>query len=144
MKGDLDALMSLEERSFPGDRLSRRSLRRFLAGDGMVRVATDPTGEVLGAAVILQPRGSRRMRLYSLAVDPRARGRGVGRTLLLDVLAEAQRRGAAVVSLEVREDNAAARELYRSEGFHPSGIRPHYYADGARAMRMERIVGGAR
>ncbi|HEY0383201.1 MAG TPA: GNAT family N-acetyltransferase [Candidatus Elarobacter sp.] len=51
------------------------------------------------------------------AVEPHARGAGVGRALL--VAAEAHARGAGLryVSLMVTEDNAPARALYADSGF---------------------------
>lgn len=51
-----------------------------------------------------------------------ARGRGVGRALLVALLAEARRRGYTRVSLETGTGAAfePARALYRSAGFRPS------------------------
>ncbi len=140
---DLDALVCLEETSFAGDRLTRRSLRRFLASPrAPVLVAEGPGGTVLGSAVVLRRRGSGVERLYSLAVAPEARGSGVGGALLDHLLARAVLRGTRAVRLEVREDNGAAIGLYRSRGFHETGRTPGYYADGAAAVRMERPLEG--
>lgn len=58
-----------------------------------------------------------RWNVHDVAVVPAARGRGVGRALLEQVLADATAAGATAVSLEVREDNAPARKLYASLGF---------------------------
>lgn len=141
--GDLDALLALENVSFREDRLSRRSLRRFLRKEqAPVVVAEDHTGRVVGSAIVLRRRGSGRERLYSLAVDPAARGLGVGRSLLDEVLASAAARGSVALHLEVREDNAPARALYLSAGFRETGVAPGYYADGAPAVRMERSLEG--
>jgi ribosomal-protein-alanine N-acetyltransferase len=51
--------------------------------------------------------------------------------MLADLLAEAVRRGAREVFLEVRVDNDGARALYASEGFAELGRRRGYY-DGGR------------
>ena len=135
--GDLAGLMALEEASFTVDRMSRRSLRRLLSGKTAdVLLAEEPGGAPLGAAVLLRRKGSRRERLYSLAVDPAARGRGVGRLLMEAVLTAARSRGAAEVGLEVRTENEAAIALYRSMGFAVEGVREGYYADGAPALVM--------
>lgn len=141
--GDLDALLALEHASFREDRLSRRSLRRFLRqADPPVLVAEDGTGRIVGSAIVLRRRGSAQERLYSLAVDPAARGLGVGRRLLDHTLASARARGSVALRLEVREDNAPARALYQAAGFRETGLVPAYYADGAPAMRMERSLEG--
>ena len=86
---DLPALMHLETLFPEGDRISAASWRRFIARQGCVVVAVADTAETedLGAAVVLTRKGSQTMRLYSLAVDARAQGRGVGRALVEAALA---------------------------------------------------------
>ena len=56
-------------------------------------------------------------------VDPRDRGIGIGRALVTCVLALAKRRGFLSCRLEVAQQNTAARELYRSLGFHIVEVR---------------------
>lgn len=65
--------------------------------------------------------------IQTIGVDPAVQGRGVGRSLLEDLLTEAKRRGAETVSLEVRSDNERAQRLYARYGFEPIGIRKGYY-----------------
>lgn len=55
---------------------------------------------------------------------------GVGRLLLRALLTEADRREVERVILEVRADNIAAIELYKSESFNAVGIRKKYYQPG--------------
>ncbi len=69
-----------------------------------------------------------------LAVRPGSRGRGIGRTLLRSGLARLHAAGAAVVRLEVRESNEAARSLYADEGFEPIRRARRYYRDGEDAL----------
>lgn len=57
------------------------------------------------------------------------RNRGIGRKLTGELVRRAWALGCDAVTLEVRESNLAAREVYRCCGFTESGIRPHYYAD---------------
>ena len=139
---DLPALMHLETLFPEGDRISAASWRRFIARQRCVVVAVADTAEteVLGAAVVLTRKGSQTMRLYSLAVDARAQGRGVGRALVEAALACARREGCARLSLEVRPDNAAARTLYCKCGFEDRGVMPEHYADGTAALIMDRAV----
>jgi [ribosomal protein S18]-alanine N-acetyltransferase len=66
--------------------------------------------------------------LANLAVEPSARGRGIGARLLAAMLADAQARGATRIFLEVRESNVAARKLYESQGFEQVGRRSRYYS----------------
>jgi ribosomal-protein-alanine N-acetyltransferase len=59
------------------------------------------------------------------------------------MIAEARRRGASEVLLEVREDNDAARGLYASEGFTVLGRRRGYYEQGrVDAVTMRYLVPG--
>jgi len=69
-----------------------------------------------------------------LAVRPDARGEGIGRALLASALGQLRVRGAAIVKLEVRESNEAARSLYASEGFEAIRRLPRYYPDGEDAL----------
>jgi ribosomal-protein-alanine N-acetyltransferase len=52
---------------------------------------------------------------------------GIGRALLEALLAEAARRGATVVLLEVAVDNGPAQRLYDAYGFSIVGVRRGYY-----------------
>ena len=50
-----------------------------------------------------------------------------GAALLGALFAESERRGAAVLRLEVRGSNLAARRLYEKNGFETVGKRKNYY-----------------
>ena len=135
--GDVDGILALE-RSFPGDRMSARSVRRFIGAPGAcVRVAAVGT-RIAGALVLLLRRNSCWARIYSVAVDPDFRGRGIGRRLVLAAEADARRRGCAGVTLEVREDNAAARALYEQMGYRVDAVLPGYYEDAAPGIRLRK------
>lgn len=57
--------------------------------------------------------------LYSLWLDPAARGHGLARTLVAAALKWARDRHAHVVTLRVAVDNTVARGVYESLGFTP-------------------------
>jgi ribosomal-protein-alanine N-acetyltransferase len=65
--------------------------------------------------------------IADLAVDAAARRRGIGRSLLDRVMADAARRGVRALYLEVRESNSAALALYQGAGFRAMGRRTGYY-----------------
>ena len=69
-----------------------------------------------------------------LAIAPPYRSQGLGRRLLLHLLASARQRGLARATLEVRATNQPALMLYRSLGFRTAGRRRHYYSDGEDAL----------
>ncbi|MBV8380441.1 MAG: GNAT family N-acetyltransferase/peptidase C39 family protein [Paucibacter sp.] len=140
---DLDALAELEQTCFTTDRIARRNWRRLLASDSagvIVARCGDDSAPLLGAAVLLRRRNSSVARLYSLAVSPPQRGRGLADRLLEASLRQARSDGAAVLRLETRVDNHAAQQLFRRHGFAALDRRPAYYEDGATALRFQRSL----
>ncbi|MDO8682298.1 MAG: ribosomal protein S18-alanine N-acetyltransferase [Armatimonadota bacterium] len=67
--------------------------------------------------------------ITTIGVDPLERGKKIGEQLLVAMLEEAMDRGARRVTLEVRESNTVAQNLYRKYGFTPAAIRRGYYTD---------------
>lgn len=133
--GDLDALVALEQRSFCADRMSRAQYRRHLVSESALVLIASIQRQLLGSAVLFFRKRSLSARLYSLATEPDARGRGVGRALLDAVITVARQRGCHVLRLEVRTDNRAAIALYEQSGFRRVGSYTEYYEDGADAWR---------
>ena len=84
-------------------------------------------GGVLGFAVFQLAAGE--ASLYALNVDPAARRKGVGATLLAGALAALKTEGADQCFLEVRAANAPALALYRRLGFAFAGVRRGFYRD---------------
>ncbi len=66
--------------------------------------------------------------ILTLAVRPGVRRTGVATRLLEQATAQVVALGGDRLFLEVAEDNAAARALYRRLGFESVGRRPRYYA----------------
>ena len=82
--------------------------------------------------------------VLTLAVQPPARHRGIGRRLLAAAMEEAGRCGALNMFLEVSAINYAARNLYEKSCFVQVGLRRGYYPDGSDALVMRhRITSGA-
>lgn len=122
---DLPDVLEIERRSFPlpwTERAFRHVMERT---DGDVLVAEAPDGRVAGYAAYWVVADE--AELGDLAVRPERRREGYGRALVEAVGRAARDRGAVTLFLQVREDNAAARELYREAGFRTVGRRPRYY-----------------
>src|ERR1041384_111664 len=79
---DIDALTAIEAECFASDRLSRRSLTSLAKSPSASVFVACVAGRPVGYAVVLTRRGSRKARLYSIAVHPNAGGRGIGSSLL--------------------------------------------------------------
>lgn len=67
--------------------------------------------------------------VVTLAVRPESRRHGLGRTLMDALVAEARRRGAKEMTLEVRAGNTPAQGLYSAMGFATVARRRGYYPD---------------
>ncbi len=140
---DLAGLLALEERCFDGDRLSRRSFKAFIRDGAHQLFVCEEQGALCGYALLLYRRGTLLARLYSLAVDPALRGRGIAQQLLAEGEQRARQRGCVFLRLEVREDNSAAIALYRRSGYRHFDRVGDYYDDGCSAIRMEKRLRSA-
>ncbi|WP_313013857.1 ribosomal protein S18-alanine N-acetyltransferase [Brevundimonas sp.] len=121
-----DALAALHAEAFsaPWD---ARAFADLLAQPGvLLRIEAD--GFILIRVVLDEAE------ILTLAVRPGARRQGLGRRLVERACVAAKDAGAAILFLEVAEDNAAARVLYARAGFVEIGRRKAYYAspDGRR------------
>jgi putative acetyltransferase len=107
----------------------------ILADGGEVFFALDDT-DVVGTCAALRLSAST-FELAKLAVDPTARGRGIGRSLCQAVLAYARERGAEEIILTSHTSLSTAIALYESLAFHhaplPADLR---YATANVFMRM--------
>lgn len=93
---------------------------RERAARGSMRVAVDPgTADVLGCLGTFEEEGAPPggLHLYGMWVAPRARGRGVARTLVDTVCTQARRDGSERVTLWVVLANTRARAVYAGLGF---------------------------
>ena len=114
---DLDALVQLEQRCFSEDRISRRSFKRFLDMPRDRLIVAQQESELVGYCLVLMNAATRLARIYSIAVSPSVRGRGVGEKLVREAEKEAVEADRILMRLEVREDNTGAINLYKRLGY---------------------------
>jgi [ribosomal protein S18]-alanine N-acetyltransferase len=88
-------------------------------------------GEMRGIGFLVAQNGGPEWELENMAVLPAFCRQGVGRGLLLTLLAHARSVQAARVLLEVRASNLPAIRLYGSCGFQLLGKRRDYYGNPA-------------
>ncbi|WP_245415642.1 GNAT family N-acetyltransferase [Ciceribacter lividus] len=118
---------AVAERLYPGE------FRRPLNGRALDRpdvelfVARSGNGNALGCAALFYL-GEGTAELKRMIVAPEHAGRGVGRSILVALLAEAVRRGLTTILLEVGTRNVEARRLYASLGFRERGPFGTYQA----------------
>ena len=122
--GQEAAFLDLHTRAFPEAPDHGRDLLDRRAADARILAMADAEG-LLGYAAGIEQSALGEGFVEYLAVEPRARGRGHGRTLLRQMLQWFfTERNLGQVALTVDDANAQARGLYESAGFrlHRTGI----------------------
>jgi len=137
---DLEPLLRLEKAAFDTDRLSRRSFRHWISGGKRAFLVATVDGTLAGYILVIYHRGTRLARLYSIATDPRFRGRGIARRLIEAGERAASDSGRFIMRLEVATDNRAAIALYESLGYVTFGSYLDYYDDHGDAARMQKRI----
>lgn len=79
--------------------------------------------------------------IANIAVRSDMRGKGVGRQLMQELLKLAKDNGVKRITLEVKDVNVRAINLYKSLGFTVEGIRKRYYANRYDALVMWLTIG---
>ena len=141
---DLDAVMAMESSIFGTDAWPREMMRAEMTNPNcrylVAELARAPV--VVAYAGLLCPPGSGDGDIQTIAVSPDMRGQGIAREMMTELMAEAGRRRATRVFLEVRADNESAQALYRDLGFIPVGVRAGYYQpDAVDAVTMRCDLG---
>lgn len=80
--------------------------------------------------------------INNIAVREDARGKGIGKALMSDMVYTASLAGLEGLTLEVRSSNERARKLYESFGFTVGGIRKKFYQNTEDAIIYWLNVGG--
>jgi ribosomal-protein-alanine N-acetyltransferase len=123
---DIDVVAQLERKIYPQpwsedafvDELSRENRAYFVV---------EEIEEIIGyGGMFLVEEDAH---IATVAVTDEYRGRGIGTLLMLALVEVALEAGAENLTLEVRLDNYAARDVYQRFGFAPIGIRKNYYRD---------------
>jgi ribosomal-protein-alanine N-acetyltransferase len=122
---DLPQVVGIERRAFP----TPWSLAMFvleLSKTSGICLAAFVEGELAGYLVC--SRYDTVWHIMNVAVDPDHRREGIATTMLTDLLRRIDGRNARF-TLEVRESNTGAIELYQRFGFRAAGRRRRYYQD---------------
>ena len=139
----LDGIMLVMEDAFDphwGEAWTRSQVANSLAMPHTYALIVDSEGQINRPDEAREPAGFALIRsapgeeeLLLIGVRPRFRKRGLGRILLEAFFAQARKKNADRVFLEMRANNPA-RSLYTSLGFEQIGQRRDYYrlSDGSR------------
>ncbi len=122
----IPAVLEIEKRS-NGSPWSDRSFRNELDHKHARFLVAMLEGEIVGYAGMWLVVDE--AHITTVAVVPEHRRRGIGRKLMLELLAEAQMMGMVCSTLEVRAGNSAAIAMYVQLGYVATATRSAYYPD---------------
>ncbi len=138
--GDVDFIAALDKLLFGVDAWPRNMFVHELEHPETRRyvIAEVPDGDGGSTAVgyaglmCVPPTGD----IQTIGVLPDYEGRGIARAMMDELIAEAARRGATEVMLEVSAVNPRAQRLYERYGFSHIHTRRKYYRDGSDGLVM--------
>jgi ribosomal-protein-alanine acetyltransferase len=134
---DIGRLVELERVAFGTEAWTPEMVAGELAGPHRRYFVVEAGGRVVGYAGVFL--GLDVAEVMTIAVEPAARGLGLGRRLMETLLDQARRGGLKQVVLEVAVDSAPAIGLYESLGFAQIGRRPRYYQPSGRDALVMRL-----
>jgi len=125
---DLEQVLAIERVSFPTPWSEAAFVHELTRNNNRSTYLVAASGsKVLGYGGMWQFAGEGH--ITNLAVHPDHRRRGLGIFILEALIDRARESECETVTLEVRESNHAARELYEKAGLGPVGRRHGYYTD---------------
>jgi [ribosomal protein S18]-alanine N-acetyltransferase len=141
---DLAGLHRLDRVCFPREiAYSRAELHFFLTHPRCsCWIAEQPESKLAGFVILEREsrNGYPAGHIITLDVDPAERRRGLGTLLMQAAEEQMKQEGAGLMSLEVAENNPAARQFYRGLGFVTRGRIAKYYGGRVDAEVMEKVL----
>lgn len=123
---DLDRILEIERKSFPNP-WSRNAFLYEIESEVSYPWVVELDNEIVGYSIhwlILDE-----AHLSNIAVAPLHRGKGIGKFLLEKIIESVKKKGAKILTLEVRVSNINAICLYTKMNFKVVGIRKNYYTN---------------
>ena len=124
---DVPAVHRLEEAIFSTPWYEKDFVYEMTENKVARYLVIEEAGEIVafaGAHIILD-----QAHVTNIAVRQDCRGRGLGRMITRALMQYASNLGAEYLTLEVRQSNVKAQNLYKSLGFMKVNVRKRYYED---------------
>ena len=135
-KNDVNEIYALEQRCFEQDAFSIRQFFYLVAKANSEFVVVCQEKIIVAYLIILKRKNSKKLRIYSIAIAPEARGLGMGKMLMEYAEKISHKEGIKKISLEVNEKNNVAINLYKRQNYKLIARKENYYADGSAAFVM--------
>ena len=123
-QSDVSGVAEIEQLCF-SDPWSLNTVKEGLESSLDTWLVLEEEGNILGYCVFRVIAGEGE--LLRIAVLPAYRGRGLSKKLMDRLVESSIKNGVKSLSLEVRESNDRAKNLYKTYGFTEEGVRKHYY-----------------
>jgi ribosomal-protein-alanine N-acetyltransferase len=136
-------MRELEQRSETAAHWSSAQYESLFAADaqtGIALVAADESVDTSIHGFLIARCLPDEWEIENVVVDGEHRQRGVGSSLVRELLAGARSAGVASIILEVRESNLPAVRLYESIGFKREGRRRNYYGEPVEDALLYRFL----
>ncbi len=137
----LDDFFEIEKQCFLQEAFSKQQIAYLLADYNAISLAARVNGEIAGFVIgrIGMERDSHMGHILTVDVASLHRRKGIAQQLLCEMEAIFRDKGIKECRLEVREDNAAALNLYQKLGFKKVAKLEHYYRD-AHGLYLRKIL----
>ncbi len=134
----IEELLRIERECFTAEAYTREYILRLLKSPNAIAFLARIDCDVAGFAIgLVERRGAVGIgHVATIDVAVKYRRKGIGITLLKEVEHAFIKRNIRTVYLEVRDDNAAARKLYRKQGYEEAKQLEDYYSHGVNALRL--------
>lgn len=126
-QNDLDKVLEIEKQSFVNP-VSKNKLIKEISYNHLARYYIMLLDDIIigyfGMWII-----SDEGHILNIAIDPKYRGKGYGNDLLIELIKIAKENLVNKLTLEVRETNEPAKNLYKKYNFKVLGRRKDYYRE---------------
>ncbi len=126
-QNDLDKVLEIEKQSFVNP-VSKNKLIKEISYNHLARYYIMLLDDIIigyfGMWII-----SSEGHILNIAIDPKYRGKGYGNDLLIELIKIAKENLVNKLTLEVRETNDPAKNLYKKYNFKVLGRRKDYYRE---------------
>jgi ribosomal-protein-alanine N-acetyltransferase len=135
---DMHRVLEIERACFGKDAYDRKLFAEYQrkCGDLFLLAEGSRTVDGYSIACVSERLGNLIASLESIAVAPRARGKGAASLLLKSTIRRLKLQGVRRITLMVRRSNAVALQFYERRGFTAVRRAPEYYEDGEEGLVM--------
>jgi ribosomal-protein-alanine N-acetyltransferase len=124
---DLDIILGIENTAPAAAHWARSEYEKAITQSERLVLVAESKGQVSG--FLVASTATEEWELENVVVSPKERRRGIGRALMVALIAHANSGGASEIRQEIRLSNIAAQKLGQTVGFRQEGRRTEYYRD---------------